>query len=183
MSAGGDRYGLTWFRGAYHFGVPNVSGATQADFALDTIDRAGGWHDGDMPLAWDIEGDAWNDDKKLRRKISMEFAARVLQRTGRRPEFYGNGDIGIGPDDGFGGLWTPHPKRLGGWPVARWNLYQYAGDGKYYDPNGIPAKKKFPLYIPGWGLPPGEDMNTVLEGGVTVKDVTKLRGRLTGLCK
>ena len=179
-AAGAERYGSTWFRGAYHFGVP-TDGAKQADYALDTIERAGGWSGGDLPLAWDIEGNAWKDNDALRRKISMQFAARYLQRTGQKPYLYANGDIGIGPDDGFSMLWTPHPKRLGKWPVAKWPLYQYAGDGEYYDPLGIPAKKKFPLYIPGWGKPPGEDMNVVLEKtGNACADLSRVRELLTG---
>ena len=181
--AGGGRYGSTWFRGAYHFATP-ADGARQADFALDAIEAAGGWDDGDMPLAWDIEGDAWNDDKALRRRVSSKFAARVLQRTGRRPMLYGNGDIGIGADDGFDTMWTPHPRRLAPWPAARFRIYQYAGLNNgtvsYYDPRGIPARKGFPLRVPGWGSSHGTDMNVVLNGGNALTDVRKLRSVLTG---
>jgi GH25 family lysozyme M1 (1,4-beta-N-acetylmuramidase) len=179
-AAGGDRYGASWFRGGYVFGEPDDDGARQCDYALDQIAAAGGFGAGDLPLAWDLEGDAWTSDAQ-RRKISMQFAARYLQCTGQKPILYSNGDVGVGPADGFSMLWTPHPKRLGAWPVERWPDYQYAGDGQYYDPNGIPAQRKFPLYIPGWGKPPGEDMNVVLEKtGNACADVSRLAELLTG---
>ncbi len=188
-AAGGARYGSTWFRGAYHFATPGdgspAHGAAQADYALDTIDAAGGWGDGDIPLAWDIEGDAWNDDKALRRRVSMGFAERVYRRTGRQPWLYANGDIGIGADDGFSIMWTPHPKRLAPWPVSKFGLYQYAGlnDGRvsYYDPSGIPAQRGFPLRIDGWGSSHGTDMNVVIgRDGRALTSAAELAPRLTG---
>ena len=178
----GDRYGVTGFRGAYAFVTPD-DGGRQCDFALDQIERAGGWADGDMPLAMDIEGDAWNDDKALRRRVSMQFAKRYLKRTGRMPTFYGNGDIGIGPDDGFDQHWTPHPKRLEDWPVEQFTLYQYAGltrgETRYYDPSSSPARRGMPLRIPGWGSSHGTDMNVVLdERGNALMDAARLPERL-----
>ena len=178
----GSRYGVSGFRGAYVFIVPG-DGAAQCDNALEQIDKAGGWGDGDMPLAMDIEGNAWNDDKTLRRRVSMQFAERYHKRTGRLAMFYGNGDIGIGPDDGFDLMWTPHPKRLAGWPVDRFALYQYAGldDGKtsYYDPSNSAARKGFPLRIKGWGSSHGTDMNVVLdEKGNALLDAARLPERL-----
>lgn len=184
-AAGGARYGSTWFRGAYVFGTPD-DGVRQCDFALDQIDRAGGWGPGDMPLAWDIEGDAWRDDKALRRRVSAAFAARYYQRTGRQAMLYANGDIGIGPDDGFNILWTPHPRRLGVWPASRFVVYQYAGlnNGRvsYYDPSSVPARRGFPLRIAGWGSSHGTDMNVVLDGenGDALMDASRLREVLVG---
>ena len=183
--AGGDRFGATWFRGAYVFGTP-YDGARQADVAIDAIEAAGGWGDGDMPLAWDIEGAAWNDDKSLRRLVSQAFAARVRVRTGRAPMLYANGDIGIGPEDGFDTMWTPHPRRLASWPASRFRIYQYAGlnDGhvSYYDPSGPAAARGLPLRFPGFGSSHGVDVNVVLDGhrGRVLTDVRRLRHVLTG---
>ncbi len=180
LAAGGDRYGVTWFRAGYHFLTPNDDGGDQCDYALDTVERAGGFRGGDLPLAADVEGDAWTGDAQ-RLQVASAFAARYLERTGQKPYLYSNGDVGIGPNAGFSMLWTPHPKRLGQWPIAQWPLYQYAGDGKYYDPSGIPAQRHFPLYIPGWGKPPGEDMNVVLnQNGNACADVNQVRQLLTG---
>jgi len=181
-SCWGDRYGVTGFRGAYTYIVPG-DGAAQCDNALDQIERAGGHGPGDLPLAMDIEGDAWNDDKALRRKVSMQFAERYHKRTGRMATFYGNGDIGIGPNDGFDQHWTPHPKRLAAWPLDQFTILQYAGleGGKvrYYDPSSSPARKKFPLRIPGWGSSHGTDMNVVLdEKGNALIDAARLPERL-----
>lgn len=181
-ASAGPRYGVDWFRGAYFFVLPG-DGAAQVDFALDQIEAAGGPGPGDMPLAMDIEGDAWNDDKALRRRVSMQAAERYYQRTGRRLTFYGNGDIGIGPDDGFDQMWTPHPKRLAEWSVDRFTLCQYAGltGGKvrYYDPSSPSARRGFPLRVRGWGSTHGTDMNVVLdEKGSALTDATRLPERL-----
>lgn len=189
--AGGARYGHTWFRGAYHFLIPGngteKSGALQADFIFDTIEQAGGFRDGDLPVAMDIEGDAWNDNKSLRRKVSMGFARRAIERDphGREPILYANGDIGIGPNDGFRLMWTPHPKRLAKWPIDRFAIYQYAGLNKgkvsYYNRGDSPARRKFPLRIPGFGSNHGTDMNVILdERGNAITDASELRARLLG---
>lgn len=187
--AGGARYGRSWFRGAYHFLIPGngteASGSLQADFLLDTIEQAGGLRDDDLAPAMDIEGEAWNDNKKLRRKVSIGFAKRVIERTGRQPILYANGDIGIGPDDGFHLMWTPHPRRLAPWPIDRFAIYQYAGLNKgkvsYYNRGDSPARRKFPLRIPGWGSNHGTDMNVILdEHGNAITNVDELRSRLLG---
>ena len=52
---GGDRYGQTWFRGAYHFLKFNRDGVAQANFFLDAIDNAGGFDEGDIIPIVDVE--------------------------------------------------------------------------------------------------------------------------------
>jgi GH25 family lysozyme M1 (1,4-beta-N-acetylmuramidase) len=54
-SIGGDRYGETWFRGAYHFLKFNQDGRAQADFYLKTVTDAGGFDVGDIVPIVDVE--------------------------------------------------------------------------------------------------------------------------------
>lgn len=150
-------------RGAYHFGDPNQPGAAQADFLLNLVNAAGGLTISDMPLAWDLEGAAWQSNQQII-DVSSAFAARILERTGRRPLLYTGAtvrDRGITDKMGFDGLWTPHLNMdRAGWRLSEYKLWQYAGDGKLYNPAS--AVYGFPTSIPGWG---GTDMNVVMDGG------------------
>jgi hypothetical protein len=178
LAAGGPRYGSSWFRGAYHFGVPTVNGATQADYFLDFIDKAGGLSFGDLPPIWDIEGAAWTSRQQII-DISSQFATRVIMRTGRAPILYAGAllrDTPVTSRMGFGKLWTPHlDMTKAGWPLTDYAMWQYAGDGKLYDPAS--AKYGFPLNIPGYG---GEDMSVVLDNGQIARDLGRVRTILTG---
>ncbi len=171
----GNTYAPQWFvqnwprakaagiRGTYHFGDPYSSGTVQADFCLNHIDRAGGFVADDMPLAWDLEGSAWTSNDQII-TISSQFAERVKQRTGKTPILYTGAtvrDRGITNRMGYGKLWTPHlDMSKAGWKLADYGLWQYAGDGKLYNPAS--AVYGFPLSIPGWGA---TDMNVVMENG------------------
>lgn len=150
-------------RGAYHFGDPNSSGAAQADYFLNALAAAGGMTSSDMPAIWDLEGAAWQSNQQIV-DVSSAFAARILERTGKRPLLYTGAtvrDRGIRDRMGFDGIWTPHlDMNKAGWALSDYKLWQYAGDGKLYNPAS--AVYGFPTSIPGWG---GTDMSVVMAGG------------------
>lgn len=104
----GDRYGVDFFRGCYHFLRFSVDGATQADYFCDLVDDAGGWGDGDLMPWVDIEEGGqgtWAPqrlesitDASLRRRLSDDitecanaFIQRFKERTGLRIAVYGRG--------------------------------------------------------------------------------------------
>jgi hypothetical protein len=177
--AGGSRYGDSWFRGCYHFGTPAASGSDQADFLLAAVDRAGGWSDGDMPPAWDLEGSAWSSAQQIL-DISSQFAARIKSRLGKTPILYTGAtwrQFGITDRAGFDRMWSSHLNLMEpfGWPDSSYALYQYAGDGKLYNP--ATAMFGYPTTIPGWG---GTDMSVVMSGGVAAADISSVKSVLTG---
>lgn len=178
QAAGRIRYGTSWFRGAYHFADPYSSGAAQADFFLGAVERAGGWGDGDMPPFYDLEGAAWTSSQQII-DIASSFAERVKQRIGKTPCLYTGAtvrDRGITSRMGFRGIWTPHlDMTRAGWNLGDYKLWQYAGDGKLYDPAS--ARYGFPTYIPGWG---GTDMSVVMAGGSFASSLGAARDVLIG---
>jgi hypothetical protein len=185
--AGGSRYGSSWFRGCYHFGRPEYPGALQADFLLAAVERAGGFGDGDMPPAWDIEGSSWKSKQQVV-DISSAFAARIKQRIGKTPLLYAGSlirDMGITNHMGFSQLWSPQiSMQAAAWPVSQYALWQYAGDGGR-PPHGYDLRANypasgalaFPMSIPGWG---GTDMNVVMDGGMPATSIESVKKILTG---
>jgi GH25 family lysozyme M1 (1,4-beta-N-acetylmuramidase) len=181
-TAGGGRYGKTWFRGCYHFATPTPSGTVQADFLLSTVEKAGGWGEGDLPPAWDLEGDRWTSRQQIV-DVSSQFAERVKQKLGRSPLLYTGSTwrkFGVTDRAGFNALWTTHMDLMAkfGWPNTSILLHQYVGDGKYYNPSSVPAKRGYPTAIPGMTNP--VDMNVILEGGVPVTSIERVRELFTG---
>ena len=155
-AAGGDRYGSTWFRGAYHFLKFNKDGAAQADFFLDTIDSAGGFDVGDIIPIVDVElgndgkpdehghvhprNSNWDASAQQIIDCTSAFAARAKERTGQQVMLYGNGamrDKGIKDRMGCDWLWIPRytptlPPEMyqrAGWTLDRVAMWQYCGDG------------------------------------------------------
>ena len=190
-AAGGARYGDSWFRGCYHFGRPNAHGAAQADFLLGAVQRAGGWGDGDMPPAWDLEGSSWasNSNQQIV-DISSQFSARIRDRIGKSPILYAGSlirDRGITDRMGFDKLWTPQINmQAARWPVSDYALWQYAGDGggpRGYDLRAnYPGAFAFPLALPGWTRSDGygTDMNVVMDNGRPASSIGSVRSILTG---
>lgn len=182
--AGGSRYGDSWFRGCYHFGTPSASGADQADYLLAAVDRAGGWDDGDMVPAWDLEGSAWNSNQQIV-DISSAFAARIQSRLGKTPLLYAGSlirDRGITDHMGFARLWSPQINMAAAnWSIDQYALWQYAGDGgKGYDLRANypqSGSMGFPLTVPGWG---GTDMSVVMDGGMPATSISAVRSVLIG---
>ena len=155
-AAGGDGYGSTWFRGAYHFLKFNQDGAAQADFYLDTIDAAGGFDVGDIIPIVDVElgndgkpdehgkvhprNSNWDASAQQIIDCTSAFAARAKERTGQQVMLYGNGamrDKSIKDRMGCDWLWIPRytptlPPEMyqrAGWDLAQVAMWQYCGDG------------------------------------------------------
>ena len=186
----GRQYAPQWFvdnwprakvagmRGVYHFGMPNWSGESQADFMMDLVDRAGGLASSDMAPAWDLEGAAWTSSQQII-DISSGFATRIKQRTGKTAILYTGAtvrDRSITNRMGYEKLWTPHlDMSRAGWPLKDYTLWQYAGDGKLYNPAS--AAYGFPLAIPGWGA---TDMNVVMSGGTFANSRMGAESALSG---
>ncbi len=153
---GGDRYGKTWFRGAYHFLKFNRDGAAQADFYLDAIDAAGGFDLGDVIPIVDVElGNDGQPDEQGRVRprnsnwdasaqqiidCTSAFAQRAKERSGQEVMLYGNGamrDKSISDRMGCDWLWIPRytptlPRKMyerAGWSLDRVAMWQYCGDG------------------------------------------------------
>lgn len=173
-----SRYGSTFFRGCYHFGMPNWRGDQQADYCLAHIARAGGLASGDMPIAWDLEGSAWTSSQQIV-DISSQFAERIRARTGKSPVLYTGAtvrDRGIKQRMGYQQIWTPHlDMSKAGWSLKDYTLWQYAGDGKLYNPAS--AVYGFPLSISGWGA---TDMNVVMKNGAFASSMSDVRTILLG---
>jgi hypothetical protein len=143
--AGGDRYGESWFRGAYLFLHFAGSGADQADAYLKAIDRAGGWDRGDIIPIIDVElGDPKkNPNAKATAQqivdITTESADRIRAVTGRRVMLYGRGamrDKGITSHMGCDIVWNPSytaqmvTNGLTSWNLEEIALWQYCGDNR-----------------------------------------------------
>lgn len=186
-AAGGSRYGSSWFRGCYHYATPDASGTAQADFVLAAIERAGGWNgDGDMPPAWDFEDGAakiWTGRGVSKQQVvdlSSQFAERIKSRLGRSPILYTGAtwrQYGITSSAGFSQMWSSHLNKMEpyGWPNSRYALWQYAGDGKLYNPGS--AVYGYPLSIPGWGA---TDMSVVMSGGTAANGIHEVKSALVG---
>jgi hypothetical protein len=156
-AAGGARYGLSWFRGAYHFLIFARAGVAQADHYLDAVERAGGWDRGDLLPIVDVErvGEGHPNYRATRGQVVDVVSAwveRVKVRTGRDVVLYGRGamrDLGITSRMGAARLWNPAYTRSMpattsiGWPAERVALWQYT-DGKT---NLTP----YPTTVPGFG--------------------------------
>lgn len=185
-AAGGSRYGSSWFRGCYHYATPDASGTAQADFVLAAIDRAGGWSDNDIPPAWDVEdGNAkiWTGRGVTKQQvvdISSQFCERIKSRIGRAPILYTGAtwrEYGITDRAGFSQMWSSHLNKMEpfGWPNSSYAMWQYAGDGKYYNPGT--AMLGYPTSVPSWGA---TDMSVVMSGGAAANSIDEVRKVLTG---
>ena len=167
-----DRYGTTWFRGAYHFLKFNKDGRDQADFYLKAIDEAGGFDVGDIIPIVDVElgNDGITPDEKGRLHprnsnwdasaqqiidCTSAWADRVTTRTGMEVMLYGNGamrDKGIKDRMNCDWLWIPRytatlPKIMyerAGWSLDRVAMWQYKGGS-----DGVLAG--YPNEVPGFG--------------------------------
>ncbi|MGE5202159.1 MAG: GH25 family lysozyme [Acidobacteriota bacterium] len=156
--AGGDRYGESWFRGAYLFLKFAQSGADQADAYLKAIDDAGGWGDGDILPIVDVElGSETNSNRKASAQqiidCTTECAERLRQQTSRRVILYGRGamrDLSINSRMGCDAVWNPSYTAqmvrhgLEAWELEDIVLWQYCGDG-------TAAIDKLPHEVKGFG--------------------------------
>ena len=154
--AGGDRYGTTWFRGAYHFLKFNHDGRDQADFYLKTVGDAGGFDVGDIIPIVDVElgsegrldgtgktvgrNSNWDASAQQIIDCTSAWADRVKAETGMQVMLYGNGamrDKAIADRMHCDWLWIPRytatlPRNIyerAGWDLPSVALWQYCGDG------------------------------------------------------
>lgn len=187
-----ERYGVGWFRGAYHYLQFLQPGATQADFYLKTVEKAGGWDDGVIMPIVDIE---FGGERASNRKASTQqivdqasaFAYRVKEKTGRRCMLYGRGanrDRSITSKMGCDCVWNPsYTERMvtnglvGTLPdgnKAPWTIddivgWQYGGDGV-----GVNTTHKLPLEIKGFGK---IDLSVYIDGA-RVPTLASLKARM-----
>ena len=88
----GDRYGVDWFRGAYHYARVAEDPIKQAHVFLGQVEQAGGWDAGDLWPMVDVES---SNNPLVSTRSQLEawistYAAEILLATGRRPTLYGN---------------------------------------------------------------------------------------------
>lgn len=147
----GARYGVDWFRMAYHYLLVAQDGAAQADVALAAVERAGGWDDGDLWLGVDIERGEQPASATAEQVAAVvsSFADRVLRRIGKRPLLYAGSytrSLGISSRMGCCMLWYPQWSGTLDWStVARMGfdmrttlLWQVTGDAPAHVP-GYPS--------------------------------------------
>lgn len=158
--AAGDRYGVDFFRGAYHFLKFNVDGAKQADYYLSAIEKAGGFAIGDLWPIVDVELGGEKNSNQLANgqqiiDCTTAFADRVRAVTGRKVVLYGNGamrDKSIKDRMGCDLLWCARytatlPAEIyqrAGWTTDELLMWQYGGDGHAY-------LIGYPATVPGFG--------------------------------
>ena len=168
----GDRYGKTWFRGAYLFLKFNLDGAKQADYYLANIDAAGGWDQGDIIPIIDVElgsegknADGTIDPKKRNSNYDASAqqiidctsacAEQLRSKTGRQIMLYGRGamrDKEINDKMSCDIVWNPCytskivMNGLQAWSLSDVALWQYCGDG-----TAALDESKFPRSIEGFG--------------------------------
>ncbi len=136
----GSRYGVDWFRMAYHYYVVGQSSRQQSEVAIAAIESAGGWDDGDLWLGVDVErGQQPAGATKLQVETEVaSFADGILRLTGKRPVLYAGSytrDLGITSRMGCCLLWYPQwnsslnwstVQRMG-WDMNSTLLWQVAG--------------------------------------------------------
>lgn len=184
---GGDRYGVDWFRGCYHFLRFQQSGAAQANYCLNLIEAAGGWGEGDLMLWVDVEEGGqgnWAGGEKLEKitdavkrkrladevtKCTTDFISRVKERyPGMKVGLYGRGvfrdlrmtNCRFGADGVCNPAYTTSmpPMDKYGWPLEDVIEWQLCGDGEVYVPG-------YPSELPGWGK---TDYSAVIYGSSRV---------------
>ena len=166
--AGGDRYGDSWFRGAYLFLRFASDGAAQADAYLRAVDEAGGWDYGDVIPVVDVElGSEKNSNFRASAEQIVECtsacADRIRSETGRRVMLYGRGAMrerSITDHMKCDVVWNPSytahmvTNGLQAWDLEDIVLWQYCGDNKGFVANLPTSVAGFPkldisVYIKG----------------------------------
>jgi GH25 family lysozyme M1 (1,4-beta-N-acetylmuramidase) len=150
-SLAGTRYGVDWFRYAYHYLDVNSDGAIQADFFLALVEAAGGWGPGDLWPVVDVETSG-NPPAGPASKVidtTTKFADRIFAKLGKRPVLYAGSylrDLGITSHMGCQYLITACygatlPSRLYtsmGWPLDKLLGWQYCSTEAFTGPVNYP---------------------------------------------
>ena len=132
----GPRYGIDWFRAAYHYLRVDENSEQQRDVFLSAIDIERGEQPADATAA------------QVEDSVSS-FALDILSRTGRRPMLYAGSyirDLGIKSRMGCSLLgfpeWTGQLDQsllhAMGWDLNTTLLWQIVGDGSNTAPPGYP---------------------------------------------
>lgn len=188
-TVGGDSYGQTWFRGAYHFLmlVPPSGqsaadfGKAQADAYLTALANAGGLAACDLPPIVDVEnnsGSGSQSDGTIVSAIATAWAEAVQAALGRKPMLYrryNDSDWpGLTSQMGCSYLWAKrYNDTLGtisnGFTTSA--LWQYTDGSSNVDDLPSQGGASYPYDLPGIGY---IDVNTVTYGAGTAEDVRKL---------
>jgi GH25 family lysozyme M1 (1,4-beta-N-acetylmuramidase) len=184
--AAGSRYGVDFFRGAYHYIRVDESGVAQADYFLNRMQQVGGWGVGDLIPAIDVESSEQPIGTTKQQVIDTvsTMANRILSVTGRAPLLYGGSylrSFGITDHMGCQMLWVPSWTATLpstdytnlGWTLANTLMWQYCGDGTaalagYPHTSPIGPVDISAIIINGGGSPATEIMWTRTHGGTQV---------------
>lgn len=183
---GGDRYGKSWFRGAYLFLKFMQDGAMQADAFLAAVEAAGGWDEGDILPIIDVElGNEQNSNRNASAQQVIDCttacAERLRGQVGRGVMLYGRGamrDLGINDRMGCDVVWNPSYTSsmvrhgLEAWGLDDIALWQYCGDGNAtFDklPHEVKnfGKVDLSVYIQGAARPTLDVLRQRLLGGAS----------------
>jgi len=136
-----ERYGVSWWRGTYHYLTIRLDPEKQAEFFVDVVGDAGGWEPVDIMPIVDLET-AGNEGVGRAATVAATkaFVARVEALTGRKMILYANSllhDLAIKDRLGCAKLWPARytatlPRRVYedvGWKLDDVALWQYRGDG------------------------------------------------------
>lgn len=142
--AAGARFGVDFFRGAYHYLRIGLGAEEQARFFLDFIKDAGGLQPTDL-IVVDVE--RANNQPIPPSAVVVDhvyrFARAVEQATGKQPILYGGellASLGVTSHMGCRALWIARysptlPMQIVnriGWDVKDLAAWQYCGDGEAY---------------------------------------------------
>lgn len=140
-----DRYGVNWFRGAYHYLSIAQDAKKQAEFYLQMIQMAGGWGKGDLWPIVDVEDSDNPKDASEQQVIDSvsTWAETIKKNTGRSCVLYGRSyikDRNITSHMGCDYLWVArYASKLPaetykdiGWTLDKLMAWQYCGDGESY---------------------------------------------------
>ena len=185
--AGGERYGVDWFRLGYHFWRRDVSVGQAHDFLFE-LERAGGLDIGDM-IAVDVERCEANQDATAAEVVDgvSAWVETVRVETGRDVVLYAGAwlaELDVRDRMGCSWLWypsytatlTPATYERIGWTREELFAWQYAGLGG--DGRVRAALADYPAETPVGRA----DISAVtLPGGVErVRQL--LQGRATSVC-
>lgn len=145
-TAAGDRYGVDFWRGAYHYLLTRGDGRAQAEHYLRTIEDAGGWDQGDIFPIVDVEEGSGNDGTPKQQVIdcTTAWAEKVKIETGRDVILYaGHWVVELGIRDRMGCallIYAAYTARLNaatsyaalGRQLSELWGWQYCGDGQGY---------------------------------------------------
>lgn len=141
----GERYGVDWFRGAYHYLDLRIDAQAQAEFYLRAIESAGGWGYGDLWPVVDVERAGQRAQLSAQQVIDSvtKWTEVVKAATGQQVLLYGGEylrELGIRDHMGCAAVWVARYAAslpVGSYASLGWTLdelfgWQYCGDGTSY---------------------------------------------------